>query len=164
MKIRSDYVTNSSSSSFILSFKNEDSIYDTLKEQFPTNIKTGWSYGDSGYLCQLLNEIEEANRLTHDDVKEIIEYENWNIRCELEEILEKNMSYLEISNFFETDEGQKMIDDAYKEKIDRIMKDIGEDQVIVEIDHGDSGDGEDGVLENEILPNLECTRAIFSHH
>ena len=43
MKIRSDYVTNSSSSSFILSFKDEESVYNTLKEQFPKYIENGWS-------------------------------------------------------------------------------------------------------------------------
>ena len=75
MKIRNDYVTNSSSSSFILSFKDEDSIYNTLKEQFPKNIENSWSAGEEGYLYQLLNEIEEAYRLTKNDVRDIIEDE-----------------------------------------------------------------------------------------
>ena len=45
MKIRNDFVTNSSSSSFILSFKDEESVRKTLKEQFPDYIKLGWSAG-----------------------------------------------------------------------------------------------------------------------
>lgn len=59
MKIRRDYVTNSSSSSFILSFADEDSIYDTLKEQFPKDIESGWSAGEYGYLSDLLNRISD---------------------------------------------------------------------------------------------------------
>lgn len=167
MKIRTDFVTNSSSSSFILSFKDEDSIYNTLKEQFPANVKPGWSYGDNGYLYQLLSEIKEADRLTKDDVKRMIKDESyWSIKWSLEEALEseKHMSYSEIRDFFKTDEGQKMIDDACKEKIDRIMKGIGDDKVIVEVEHGDGGEGEDGILENEILPNLDCTKIRFSLH
>lgn len=166
MKIRSDYVTNSSSSSFILSFRDENSIYNTLKEQFPTDIEAGWSYGDNGYLHQLLSEIEDADRLTEDDIKRIVEDESWSIRWELEEKLEneKNMSYSEIREFFETSEGQKMIDEACSEEIDRIMQDIGDDKVIVQVEHGDGGEGEDGMLEHEILPNLDCTKIRFSHH
>lgn len=89
MKIRADHVTNSSSSSFILSFKDESSIYETLKDQFPKDIETGWSCGDNGYLGQLLSEIEEADRLTENDIKEIVEDESWFIRWELEEKLEE---------------------------------------------------------------------------
>ena len=91
MKIRTDYVTNSSSSSFILSFKDENSIYETLKDQFPKNIKEGWSCGDNGYLFQLLSEIEEAERLTENDIEEIVFEEK------LEE--EKSMSYPEVREF-----------------------------------------------------------------
>lgn len=166
MKIRTDYVTNSSSSSFILSFKDGNSIYETLKEQFPKDIEEGWSYGDNGYLGQLLSEIEDAIRLTEDDIKEIIDDESWNILWDLERKLEdeKNMSYSEVREFFETSEGKKMIENACKDEFDRIMKDIGNDQVIVQVEHGDGGEGEDGMLEHEILPSLDCTKIRFSHH
>ena len=134
MKIRNDYVTNSSSSSFILSFKDEDSIYNTLKEQFPKNIKNSWSAGEEGYLYQLLNEIEEAYRLTKNDVIDIIEDERW--YCE----------------------------EPCKDEIMKVMEKIGNDEVIVQVEHGDGGEGEDGILEHEILPNLDCTVIRFSHH
>lgn len=102
MKIRRDYVTNSSSSSFILSFKDEDSIYDTLKEQFPKDIESGWSAGKYGYLPDLLNRISDEKRLTQEDIKEIIEdEERWTIRWELREKYEreKGMSHLESWDF-----------------------------------------------------------------
>lgn len=165
MKIRSDYVTNSSSSSFILSFKDEDNIYSTLKEQFPENIESGWSAGDEGYLYQLLNEIEEADRLTKNDIREMIEDESWSIGWSLKETMEnKGMSYSEIRDFFKTEEGKKMISDACEEKVKNVMDKIGNDKVIVQVEHGDGGEGEDGMLEHEILPNLDCTAIRFSHH
>ena len=165
MKIRNDYVTNSSSSSFILSFKDENSIYSTLKEQFPENIESGWSAGDEGYLCQLLNEIEEANRLTEHDVKEMIEDEIWSIRWSLEEtLMEQGMKYFEVKEFFKTEEGEKMIRDTCDEKVNNVIGKIGNNKVIVKVNHGDGGEGEDGVLEHEILPNLDCTVIRFSHH
>lgn len=134
MKIRSDYVTNSSSSSFILSFKDEDSIYDTLKEQFPKNIKSSWSAGEQGYFDQLLDEIRESRRLTKDNVQDIAEYE-----------------------YYYDKEG-------CEKAISKIMDKIGDNKVIVEVEHGDGGEGEDGILEYEILPNLDCTVVRFSHH
>ena len=87
MKIRNDFVTNSSSSSFILSFKDEESVRKTLKEQFPDYIKLGWSAGEKGYLSQLLDEIDEADRLTNENIKEIVEDESWQIRWSLEDEL-----------------------------------------------------------------------------
>lgn len=166
MKIRSDFVTNSSSSSFILSFKDEDSIYNTLKEQFPEGLNAGWSAGDFGYLHQLLREIEEADRLTEEDIKEIVKNEKWSVQWSIEEILEKkkHMSYSEIREFLDTEKGQKMISDACNEKVSKIMQKIGNDKVIVEVNHGDGGEGEDGMLEHEILPYLDCTAIRFSHH
>ena len=103
MKIRRDYVTNSSSSSFILSFADEDSIYDTLKEQFPKDIEPGWSAGEDGYLSDLLNRISDEKRLTQEDIEEIIvDNDRWSIRWNLREKYEreKGMSYREAWEFF----------------------------------------------------------------
>lgn len=165
MKIRNDFVTNSSSSSFILSFKDEESVRKTLKEQFPDDIKLGWSAGEKGYLSQLLDEIDEADRLTNENIKKIVEDESWQIRWSLEDELEKNgMSYFERRKFFRTSEGKRMISDACAEEVKKIMDKIGDDKVIVQVEHGDGGEGEDGILEHEILPNLGCTVTRFSHH
>ena len=166
MKIRTDYVTNSSSSSFILSFKDEDSIYDTLKEQFPKDIESGWSAGEEGYFEQLWNEIKDANRLTKDQIKEICVDENWyGIYWSLEDDLCcKGMTYSEAKKFLKTSEGRKLIGKASAQQVSNMMNKIGDDKVIVQVEHGDGGEGEDGVLEYDILPILSCTVARFSHH
>ena len=167
MKIRTDYVTNSSSSSFILSFKDENSIQKTLEDQFPKNIERGWSAGEDGYLSQLLSEIGEADRLTNDDIKKLVEYEEeWDIRWKLRDILEEKMgmSYSESNDYLDSPEGQKMINEKLSEEIKDVIDEIGDNKVIVQVEHGDGGEGEDGMLEHEILPNLDCTVIRFSHH
>lgn len=74
------------------------------------------------------------------------------------------MSYSEVIDFLKTAEGEKLVTDSYKKKFESIMNKIGDDKVIVQVEQGDGGDGEDGMLEQEILPNLDCTVVRFSHH
>lgn len=165
MKIRTDYVTNSSSSSFILSFKDEDSIYDTLKEQFPKDIESGWSAGEEGYFEQLWNEIKDANRLTQEDIETIVADESgvyWDMIEEIEN--DMDMNYSEAKEFLKTPDGQKRFSDLFGSQIKDLMNKIGDDKVVVQVNHGDGGEGEDGMLEHNILPNLGCTVARFSHH
>lgn len=165
MKIRTDYVTNSSSSSFILSFKDEDSIYDTLKEQFPKDIESGWSAGEEGYFEQLWNEIKDADRLAQEDIETIVKdesYAYWDMIETLE--ISMNMTYSEAKEFLKTPDGQKRFSDVLGSQIEGVMNKIGDDKVVVQVEHGDGGEGEDGMLEHEILPNLGCTVVRFSHH
>ena len=158
MKVRSDFVTNSSSSSFILSFKDEDSIEETLKNQFPKKY-------NKRYKQELLEEIHSRKRLSKRIVKNLIDEELYNsIRYRL---ITKNkelwqMSSVERFDFFESDEGKELMKNEMQKVIDEALAKIGDDKVIVEVSHGD--DGEDGVLENDIIPRLACKVIQFSHH
>lgn len=165
MKIRTDFVTNSSSSSFLLTFKDESSIFNTLKEQFP-NVKNSWSAGEDGYLAQLLDEISNAPRLTKEEVKKLVMYESYGVEWKLENKLrkEKGMTYAEVRDFMRTEEGKGVLNEMLEEEADRVIKAIGDNDIVVEVEHGDGGEGEDGVLEHDILPILKCTVARFSHH
>lgn len=164
MKIRKDFVTNSSSSSFILFFPSEDCIEQVLREQFPHEITPSWSCGD-GYLNQLLEDIDEAERLTPESVRDRIESGHYYIRWDMEDELAKNgMSRQEIKDYLASDEGKKALGERFDAIFESVMKKIGDSKVIVEVDHGDGGMGEDGVLEKEILPSLGCMATIFSHH
>lgn len=165
MKVRSDFITNSSSSSFLLSFKDENSIYETLKEQFPV-VQNDWSAGENGYLEQLFDEIKNAHRLSRDEIKALVKSESFNIEWNFVKALirKKNMTYEEAWDYIKTDEGQQVLADKCEEEINSILIVIGNDEVVVEVKHGDGGEGEDGVLEHDILPYLNCTVASFSHH
>jgi hypothetical protein len=165
-KVRSDFVTNSSSSSFILAFKDEASVYSTLKNQFPEDIEEGWSAGEHGYFSQVLEEINEAPRLTKEDLEQIILDEHWGIKWELEEkyMEENRVSRWDARDYLETNEGKQALEHAYSVYRDSILSAIGDNKVIVEIEHGDGGEGEDGMLEHHILPYLDCVKVRFSHH
>jgi hypothetical protein len=166
MKIRRDFVTNSSSSSFLLSFKDEDSIYNTLKKTFPLDVESGWSAGERGYFYQLLDEIESAKRLTKDEILEIIDDESYGIEWTLTKRImnARGYSYNEVYNYLETEEGIEFLKKAREQFTNSIIEEIGDNAVTVEVEHGDDGEGEDGVLEHDILPYLSCTVTRFSHH
>ena len=60
MKVRSDFVTNSSSSSFILGFTNEDNIKNELIDGF-----CDW---EMRYYPMVFDDVKNAKRLTKDEV------------------------------------------------------------------------------------------------
>lgn len=165
MKVRADFVTNSSSSSFLLTFKDKNSIYDTLKKQFPT-VENSWSAGKDGYFTQLFKEINESHYLSKDEIVSLIKDESYDIEWNLGYKLrrEKNMSYSEANDYIQSEEGQNLVKQMIDERTNNVLKTIGDNAITVEVEHGDGGEGEDGVLEHEILPYLDCTVIRFSHH
>lgn len=167
MKLRNDFVTNSSSSSFILSFKDEESILSTLESQFPEDIEPSWSC-ESGYLQQLLDDItDEKNRYTKDEIECLLFSElHCQLKCECicQLMDELNLSYIDAKNRVDTDYAKTVLNTKCANEVKSTIDKIGNDEIIVMIEHGDGGHGEDGVLEHDILPRLLCTRASFSHH
>lgn len=168
MKIRSDFVTNSSSSSFILSFKDKDIMESTIRDQFPKEIECDW-YTRDEYLNQVLDDLkDERNIHTFEEMKdEVIRelgYPAW--REAISKIqADKNMSYEDAYSYVSsTREGQKLQIDILFDMWEESEKHLKDDTVFAIIDHGSDGNGEDGVLERKVLPNLPCTQFVFNHH
>lgn len=167
MKIRSDFITNSSSSSFILSFRDENSIEETLRSQFPSDIEVGFSGEDISYLDQVIEECkDESNRYTREEIEDELwdesDYPIWYLLVKDKQ--SEGMSYSEARDYMNSEDGHQLLQSEVRKKVESILSEIGDDTIIVSISHGDGGDGEDGVLEHQILPYLQCTRAYFSHH
>lgn len=152
MKIRTDFVTNSSSSSFLLAFKNVEEVIKILKEEIPDCY--------SAHREELLEEIAESVQSKEEILLEYREDIYWACLWELE----KELGYRYSRDAREQPWFKEKLQNKINQRVIKLEKDLEDKEIIVSVEHGDSGEGEDGILEHEILPYLSCTFARISNH
>ena len=152
-KIRNGFVTNSSSSSFILGFKDEDSIAKTLADD-----------DTYGYFETIYQDCLEAEKM---DIETMLnncrESIYWDAFYDLEYELENRMNWDEIFEFTKTDEFKKLVEEETDKRINELRKDAEGKSIFVEVeyeDHSLSG----SELEHDIVPYLDCCLEVFSNH
>lgn len=153
MKIRTDYVTNSSSSSFIIGFKSRDNIEKQLYDSMMKNCKYE----------TVLNDIKKKkNHLTKEQAlesfREEIEFE---VRWKTEREYQERFGF----DWLENSENKKKVEAKIIKKIaklcDEFKDEIKNYEFLAEVEYCDHTDGD---LEHEIMPYLDCTLKSFSHH
>lgn len=152
MKIRTDYVTNSSSSSFILGFTNEDNIKYELFDGF-----NDW---ELKYFTEVFDDVKSARRLTKDEVCEKFYDElEWDA---MHIVARKNgIDPWRNWGWRHTTEAKNLI----KEEIDKMIADrkymLDKFSVFVEVEYDDHCNSE---LEHEVMPHHKSSIIRFSHH
>lgn len=152
-KIRNGFVTNSSSSSFILGFKDKDSIAKTLADD-----------DTYGYFETIYHDCLEAEKM---DIETMLnncrESIYWDAFYDLEYELENRMNRDEIFEFTKTDEFNKLVEEETDKRINELRKDAEGKSIFVKVeyeDHSLSG----SELEHDIVPYLDCCLEVFSNH
>lgn len=152
-KIRNGFVTNSSSSSFILGFKDKDSIAKTLADD-----------NTCGYFETIYHDCLESEKM---DIETMLnncrEDIYWDAFYDLEYKLEKKMNWDEIFEFTKTDEFKKFVEEETDKRINELRKDAEGKSIFVEVEYEDHT-VEGSELEHDIVPYLKCCLTRFSHH
>ena len=156
MKIRNDYVTNSSSSSFIVGFKNEDSIEQALRNELYLGVR----------FETVLNDVRR-NRISKEEaLNEFKDEMYWDAKYIISHEYERRIGWHDYYyDWIKKPENKIEFDKAVNKRLDIWFEEFkqkieGLDYLaLVEYDDHCNGD-----LEHEIMPRLDCTIQRFNHH
>lgn len=152
MKTRKGFVTNSSSSSFILGFTSEENIKKELEAE---NLKE--------YFDEVLRDVTRGIRLTKNEIlEEYSEEIYYDTLWKLENRLD--VPYGKRFEIRKTKEFQDELNRAITDRVSELEEDMKGYSVFVEIDYSDNDGFRYSNLEHYIAPNMNCCLAVISHH
>lgn len=152
MKIRKGFVTNSSSSSFILGFTSEENIKKELEAE---NLKE--------YFDEVLRDVTRGIRLTKNEIlEEYSEEIYYDTLWKLENRLD--VPYGKRFEIRKTEEFQEKLNKAITDRMSELEEDMQGYSVFVEINYSDNDGLMYSTLEHHVVPDMNCCLAAISHH
>ena len=162
MKIRKGFVTNSSSSSFILAY-NGNELEGNIREQLNKKYNKEDANEYFEYLMRFINKVdnEKQNKELFNQIEKSL---YWVYRYSLQDELEhKGMDYLEVRNFIKSDKGKNEIEKRIKKRLEEIKHQVKPFDTIKKIRISDDYEPLSS-LEKEVVENLqECVQKFNWH-
>lgn len=155
MKMRWDYVTNSSSSSFIVAFDSADIAEELGRERWRLK----------GNYQKLLDDLSNSE-ITYEEAMSIFEEDAKDKAiCEIMDSIERNQGYDAamdfLNNYDNNDEYIEMVDRKTGKLENDFSRRIMDKAYIAFVKYDDHNDY---VLEQEVMPYLKCTMHTINEH